>query len=181
MPNFQYTVYVKTGDKKFAGTDANVYIVLYDSGGNKTQEFHLDKFFRDDFERGQLDDFHLEDEVDLNNISELELWRDDYGFGDEWYVDYIQVHKNEEIYSFPMFKWIKAHHHYLIPHLDTSLPQFHAHQEQRELELLEKQTYYQLCQKVPGCSMQVRKRLFLSTINCVYYVVFLSNYPMLVC
>ncbi|XP_071125883.1 polyunsaturated fatty acid 5-lipoxygenase-like isoform X4 [Mytilus edulis] len=157
MPNFQYTVYVKTGDKKFAGTDANVYIILYDSGGNKTQEFHLDKFFRDDFERGQLDDFHLGDEVDLKNISELELWRDDYGFGDEWYVDYIQVHKNEEIYSFPMFKWIKAHHHYLIPHLDTSLPQFHAHQEQRELELLEKQTYYQLCQKVPGCSMQVKE------------------------
>lgn len=153
----KYTVIVKTGDKKFAGTDANVYIILYDSGGQKTQEFNLDKYFRDDFERGQIDDFVLEDDVDLKDISMIELWRDNYGFGDEWYVDYIQVtiENCEETYSFPLFKWVKAHHHYKIHLLDTSLPQFDPYQEQRETELLEKQECYILCQKVPGSAMQV--------------------------
>lgn len=164
----KYTVHVKTGDKKFAGTDANVFIILYDSGGNKTQEFHLDKFFRDDFERGQLDDFVLEANVDLKNISMIELWRDDYGFGDEWYVDFIQVQKEdcEDTYSFPLFKWVKAHHHYKIHHLDTALPQFDPNQEQRELELVEKQEYYVLCQKAPGCSMQV---MYLHAHICFIY------------
>jgi hypothetical protein len=52
-------------DVQFAGTDANVYIKLYDSEGNKTRYFHLDKILRDDFERGNLDDFLLEDEVPI--------------------------------------------------------------------------------------------------------------------
>lgn len=152
----QYTIYVKTGDKKFAGTDANVYIILCDSAGNRTKSFHLDKFFRDDFERGNLDDFVLEDEVDLCDIDEIELWRDNYGFGDEWFVDFIQIHTEKSVdYSFPMFKWIKANYHYKIKHLDTSIPQFDPYQEQRENELLDKQMVYQLCQKAIGLPAQV--------------------------
>ena len=153
----QYTIYIKTGDVQFAGTDANVYIKLYDSEGNKTKYFHLDKILRDDFERGNLDDFVLKDEVDLCDIDEIELWRDTSGLWDDWYVNYIQVQteKSEETYSFPIFKWIKAHHNYRITHLDTSIPQDAPYQEERENELLEKQRVYEVCQKIPGGPAQV--------------------------
>lgn len=153
----QYTIYVKTGDVQFAGTNANVYIKLYDSKGNKTKYFHLDKILRDDFERGHLDDFLLEDEADLCDISMIELWRDTSGLWDDWYVNYIQVQteKSEETYSFPILKWIKAHHNYRITHLDTAIPQDAPYQEDRENELLEKQRMYELCQKVPDGPAQV--------------------------
>ena len=58
-PSSEYTIYIRTGDRKNAGTDANVRIVLHDEKGNASEEIVLDNFLRNDFERGALDQFDV--------------------------------------------------------------------------------------------------------------------------
>lgn len=66
---YHYTVYVQTGDRPKAGTDANVYIVLHGEGNQQSKEMKLDVLFHDDFERGQLDKFKLKHQP----VSTLEI------------------------------------------------------------------------------------------------------------
>ncbi|KAJ8314081.1 hypothetical protein KUTeg_008642 [Tegillarca granosa] len=152
-----YTVTVKTGDKKYAGTDAYVRIVLHDESEKKTDPIILDNFFRNDFERGQEDIFQLRKLPYFPNFSKLELWRDNSGFGASWYVDTIklQCEKSGKIYVFPIYRWIKADYHYMFSHLNTSLPQDDKFQEQRRMEMDEKRKIYEVEQKVPGLPLQV--------------------------
>ena len=56
-----YNVHVKTGDVKYAGTDANVHLQIYGSKGD-TGELHLrqSENHSNKFERGKTDHFKLE-------------------------------------------------------------------------------------------------------------------------
>lgn len=54
-----------------------------------------------------------------------------------------------------MFRWIKEFHHYLICHLDTSLPKDDLNQDQREIELEDKRRMYELVIKVQNLPIQV--------------------------
>ena len=58
-PSSEYTVYVRTGDRLNAGTDANVKIRLHDEKGNVSDDICLDNFFSNDFERGAFDQFDV--------------------------------------------------------------------------------------------------------------------------
>lgn len=58
---------VHTGDRSGAGTDANVYIILYGTLGD-TGKRHLEQKGRNLFEQGQIDKFEIE-ALDLGNIS----------------------------------------------------------------------------------------------------------------
>lgn len=119
-----YKVVVKTGDKKRAGTDANVRVILHDDKGQKTKAAKLDNFLRDDFERGQIDKFTVKDVVDLDEIHQIELWRDDAGMYSDWFCDYVEVtiNKKKQDFIFPIYRWIRPEFHYFIQHLDTFLP-----------------------------------------------------------
>ena len=156
----QFIVYVKTGDRKHAGTDANVKIKLHDTNGIDTDDLVLDNFFRNDFESGQLDVFPIK-KLDVKEFSgrieKVEFWRDNAGLGADWYVDKIIVEnrKTNDIFIFPVFRWIRPDYHYLIEHLDTSLPQFDPHPDQRKLELEDKQAIYEVTTKFPGAPAQV--------------------------
>lgn len=162
-----YKVLVKTGDRKRAGTDANVRIVLHGEDDNATQPVKLDKRFRDDFERGKLDDFQIKDDTYLEKIYKIELWRDNAGYSADWYVDVVEVQNctTKESFYFPVYRWIKAHHHYEITHLDTSLPQFDPHRYQRKFELEDKRKVYELCPKVEGAPAQVRSYIIMSIMS----------------
>nr|XP_022324225.1 allene oxide synthase-lipoxygenase protein-like isoform X3 [Crassostrea virginica] len=158
-PRANYMVYVRTGDLKGAGTNANVKIRLHDSEGKVTQDITLDNFFRDDFEAGSMDTFHVPELKNFGNIiSEIEFWRDDSGIASDWYVNKILVEnrKTNDIFVFPVYRWIKPNYHYKIAHLDTSLPQNDQHAPQREMELKEKCKLYQQCVKVDGGPSQVK-------------------------
>lgn len=153
-----FTIYVKTGDRFASGTDANVRIILKDSSGNRTNKLVLDKFFRDDFERGNLDEFPVKRQKDFgNDVVEIEFWRDSAGIKSDWYVDRISIEnmKTNETYVFPVYRWIKADFHYIIRHLDTSLPQEDPYPEQRKMELDDKKSAYQITQKISGGPAQV--------------------------
>lgn len=156
-----YTIAVKTGDRKEAGTDANVHIVLHGPDGQRTAPTRLDNLFRDDFERGRTDTFTVEDSVDIRNISKIELWRDKMGLASEWFVDTIQVENSaspEDTFVFPIYRWVKDTYRYSIAHLDTFLPGDDPNPHQRHMEIADKRSNYELAPKVEGMTAQVGQR-----------------------
>ncbi|XP_060063502.1 polyunsaturated fatty acid 5-lipoxygenase-like [Ylistrum balloti] len=150
-----YEISVKTGDKKNAGTDANVEICLHCDDGSKTATYNLDKFFRNDFERGQKDSFSVTG-ISLARVDYIEIWRDTKGILDDWYVDVIEVICSKKVFIFPFFRWIKANYHYKVRHLDTSLPADDPFKEQRRMEINDARQEYQLTVKEPGFPAQVK-------------------------
>ncbi|XP_076468009.1 allene oxide synthase-lipoxygenase protein-like [Babylonia areolata] len=160
--NPHFVINVRTGDRKYAGTDANVHIVLHDDAGNRSDEIRLDNFLHDDFERGQEDRFEVGDRQVSSlekhgRVDQVEFWRDDAGLGSGWFVEKITVEnrRTNRLYVFPVFRWIRPFDHYFIRHLDTSLPQDDPHAQQREKELEEKRGTYTYTQKAPGLPAQI--------------------------
>ncbi|XP_076115119.1 polyunsaturated fatty acid 5-lipoxygenase-like [Mytilus galloprovincialis] len=152
-----YKISVKTGDKKGAGTDANVYIILHGKGP-QTSKYNLDTFFKNDFEQGSIDDYTVDSDVNIPEVQRIELWRDNYGLFSNWYLDWIEVTNVESGITsiFPAMKWIKADHHYIFNHIDTCLPQDDPFKQKRMLELQTIKKDYQLQVKVPGLPAQVK-------------------------
>ena len=146
---------VRTGDQKGKGMDANVFVKLYGRNGRKSQTIQLDCHLRDNFERGQTDNFLIklmaDDGKPLTTMEEIELWRDDSGFGSDWFCDLIVMLDMDKGQStpFPMQWWVRPNYCYRITAYDTSLPQDDLHSVQRKQELDYKRTIYQLSGKDP--------------------------------
>ncbi|XP_060577455.1 polyunsaturated fatty acid 5-lipoxygenase-like [Ruditapes philippinarum] len=158
MGDVTYSIDVKTGDRLFSGTDANVYIKLHCNNGDSTEEKLLDCMFRNDLETGQLDNFDFKRQKNLSSVDFIEFWRDDAGILDDWYVDYIKVTKMtsaKELYEFPLFRWIKAGTKYKIVNYDTNLPQTEPYTDQRKMELEDKRQKYELGPHFEGAPSQV--------------------------
>ena len=153
-----YVVHVRTGDRKRAGTDANIRIIFHDNRGNKTDKIRLHNVFKNDFECGHIDEFVIQKQADLETIEKIELWRDNFGFGSRWYCDYIVIKKkgSSTEYSFPIYRWVKADVHHFFRLHDTMLPQQDPMAEQRWKELQKKKKKYEVAQKVPDGPAQVK-------------------------
>lgn len=152
-----FYIHVHTGDRKGAGTDANISIILFDENGGKSEEYPLDNFFRNDFESGSVDKFSIKN-LKFTTVSKIEVWRDSSGINDSWYVDKITVENKatKSAFIFPLFRWIKPEYHYIIKHLDTSLPQYDTeNKNQRLMELEDKKKMYVLATKMKGLVAQV--------------------------
>lgn len=152
-----YVVRVRTGDRKRAGTDANIRIIFHDKAGNKTDKIRLHNIFRNDFECGNVDEFNIQKQYDLDEVEKIELWRDNFGFGSRWYCDYIIIRKkySDTEYSFPIYRWVKADVHHVFRLHDTMLPQQDPMAEQRWKELQKKKKKYEVDQKFPDGPAQV--------------------------
>lgn len=157
-----FRITVVTGDKPYSGMDANLRMILHDDIGRQSHEFKLDNWFRNDFERGASDEFriNLPSDMKFGNVAKVEFWRDNRGVGASWYVERVSVEdkRTNSVFVFPVYRWIKAHYHYVIQHLDTNLPQFDEHKEQRSMELQEKKKNYEVATKAEGMPAQVRQR-----------------------
>ena len=68
MDLIDYIFYVRTGDRKNAGTDANIKVILYGDSDKKTDKIKLHNTFRNDFERGQLDTFEVKAPFSLSRF-----------------------------------------------------------------------------------------------------------------
>uniref|UniRef100_A0A6B2KZF9 PLAT domain-containing protein n=1 Tax=Arcella intermedia TaxID=1963864 RepID=A0A6B2KZF9_9EUKA len=102
-PMVTYTVKVTTGTCRGAGTDANVFIILYsakrDSGkivlegpGNL-------------FERGKTDVFQLK-LVDLGSLKKIRIGHDGKGIGAGWFLDKVEIESSTgKKYNFPCSRW----------------------------------------------------------------------------
>ena len=75
-----YTVKVTTSDLRGAGTDANVFCIIFGEHGD-SGELKLDQSetYVDKFERGHTDVFVLPHLLHLGRLSKLRIWHDNSG------------------------------------------------------------------------------------------------------
>ncbi|CAF4045720.1 unnamed protein product [Rotaria sordida] len=86
-----YHITVKTGKDMGAGTDANVYIIIYGKSG-RTTIHHLDNRLKNDFERNTTSEFTIMD-IDVGKIDRIKIWHDNTGVGSAWLLDSIIIRK----------------------------------------------------------------------------------------
>jgi hypothetical protein len=90
-----YRIEITTGSRIAAGTDANVYITMYDKDGHNSGEILLDNPGVNDFEIGDTNTFSVI-AINIENLDYIIIRHDNSGNFPGWYVDEIQV-SNEEI------------------------------------------------------------------------------------
>ncbi|XP_064633987.1 lipoxygenase homology domain-containing protein 1-like isoform X3 [Lineus longissimus] len=105
-----YKINVKTSDVRGAGTDANVFVVIFGENGD-SGEIHLAKSetFKSPFENNQLDVFTYKGLLSLGELSKLRVWHDNKGIGAAWHLNYIEVEdlgKRDKKFMFPCNKWL---------------------------------------------------------------------------
>uniref|UniRef100_H2LK33 Lipoxygenase homology PLAT domains 1 n=1 Tax=Oryzias latipes TaxID=8090 RepID=H2LK33_ORYLA len=102
-----YTVRIKTGDKKYAGTDANVFMTLYgtkDDTGIITMK--ASKTHKNKFERGMIDEFTVE-AVDIGPLKKLRIGHDNCGSAG-WFLDWVEIDAQSlgQKLRFPCGRWL---------------------------------------------------------------------------
>src|SRR4030066_2169469 len=90
-----YRIEITTGSRIAAGTDANVYITMYDKDGHNSGEILLDNPGVNDFEIGDTNTFSVT-AINMDDLDYIIIRHDNSGNFPGWYVDEIQV-SNEEI------------------------------------------------------------------------------------
>ncbi|KAG0693158.1 hypothetical protein GWK47_027623 [Chionoecetes opilio] len=74
-----YRLHVVTGDKRGAGTDANVYVILHDAYGRSSPPLSLNKVFRNDNERGSTTSVDVKEDCGIAGpLVKVEVWRDNF-------------------------------------------------------------------------------------------------------
>ncbi|KAJ8030541.1 Arachidonate 15-lipoxygenase B [Holothuria leucospilota] len=156
--SFDIIVKVKTGDKKGAGTDANVKVNFINEHGVVSVDHVLNVLWRNDFESGSIDDFEIKNLSDFGRVIGIELWRDTAGLMDDWYVEWVTVTniKTNDHSVFPIHRWIPPNKKLRINEFDTFLPQHDANWQQRIEELKEKKNIYQTEIKIDGWLPQLK-------------------------
>jgi len=86
-----YRVAVTTGDRRNAGTDANVTLTLFGGSGATSGPLLLDKPDWNDFERNSLDVFTLRAPVDVGELDSIELTQDGSGEQPGWFLRDLKV------------------------------------------------------------------------------------------
>lgn len=103
-----YTIVTYTGDSKFAGTDANVFVTLYGSE-RQSEELHLQKSLDhdDSFERGNRDTFNLKSK-DLGCLYKLSIRHDNTGRWPGWLLNKVVVVDEEtgKKSEFTCYDWL---------------------------------------------------------------------------
>ncbi|XP_054600445.2 lipoxygenase homology domain-containing protein 1 [Nothobranchius furzeri] len=103
-----YTVRIKTGDKKYAGTDANVFMTLFGSKDDtgiitmKASKTHKNKF-----ERYTTDEFTVE-AVDLGPLQKIRIGHDNCGGSAGWFLDWVEIDAQSlgQKLCFPCGRWL---------------------------------------------------------------------------
>ena len=173
-----YRLHVVTGDRRGAGTDANVYVMIHDHTGKASSIIKPNSIFRDDHERGSTTSVDIPDEDGIcHPFTAIEVWRDNFGnlpsflgkiseylFGGKnkngsaaWYLDRIEIEDTSNQYKwvFPVQRWIAANKHYYIRLYDSILPQHDERHGNRLQELTLKRKEYKYKAKYPRGPAQV--------------------------
>ena len=144
----QLMVRVHTADKKGAGTDAKVFLMLCDSTGAETQTYELDNLHVNDHERGSVSEFRLPSGLaaGLADLDSIVLGRNDAGENASWFVDLVEVRALPAgpEWQFPVHRWVKPYTAYRVRQYDVSLPQNDDPdmRARRDRELAEKRQMY---------------------------------------
>ncbi|CAN8006286.1 unnamed protein product, partial [Ixodes hexagonus] len=66
-----FRIFVVTGDRRGAGTDANVWLRLHDDRGHKSQVITLNHTFKNDHERGETSSFSVKPILNFGAVSKV--------------------------------------------------------------------------------------------------------------
>ncbi|XP_035377622.1 lipoxygenase homology domain-containing protein 1-like [Electrophorus electricus] len=87
-----YTISVKTSDAARAGTDANVWMILFGENGDTGPLALKESSNTNKFERKQTDTFRFQDILSLGELSKIRVWHDNTGLATSWHLEYVDVH-----------------------------------------------------------------------------------------
>ncbi|XP_022247531.1 hydroperoxide isomerase ALOXE3-like [Limulus polyphemus] len=153
---------VVTGDRFGAGTDANVWVTVYDHQGNETAKIKLDNW-GNDLEQGATDVYEVAVSQSFSRPAKIKLRRDTYGLADSWFLDRIEIcdsdTSNGRVSYFPVHRWIAPFTNHLFYEFDSHLPQDDPNKQRRDLELEEKRRDYQIAVHVEDGPAQKNKIL----------------------
>uniref|UniRef100_A0A3Q1CF52 Lipoxygenase homology PLAT domains 1b n=1 Tax=Amphiprion ocellaris TaxID=80972 RepID=A0A3Q1CF52_AMPOC len=103
-----YTLKIKTGEKKYAGTDANVFAILFGENDD-TGIINLKacKNYKNKFEQGMINEFTVE-AVDLGDLEKLRIGHDDSGGSSGWFLDWVEIDapSQGQRLRFPCGRWL---------------------------------------------------------------------------
>ncbi|KAL8610436.1 hypothetical protein ACOMHN_035153 [Nucella lapillus] len=87
----QYEVIAKTGDVRYAGTDANVYIIFVGTSGKSPKMFLDDS--SNNFERDMMESFKLK-AMNVGQLKTIIMGHDNSGPGAGWFCQFVKVRKH---------------------------------------------------------------------------------------
>eukprot|EP00056_Hartaetosiga_gracilis_P011787 m.180988 g.180988 ORF g.180988 m.180988 type:complete len:2129 (+) comp13581_c0_seq3:61-6447(+) len=107
-----YEVSVQTSDISGAGTDSNVYIIIYgDKHDSGERSLSKSSTHRNKFERSNVDVFDVE-AVELGEIQRIRIWHDSWGVGAAWHLDRVTIKDpiRDEEKLFICDQWLSKKH-----------------------------------------------------------------------
>ncbi|XP_029436484.1 lipoxygenase homology domain-containing protein 1 [Rhinatrema bivittatum] len=108
VENTIYTINVKTTDLSGAGTDANVFLIIFGENGDSGTLALKESDHSNKFERNQLDVFKFPDMLSLGDLCKVRVWHDNKGIGPGWHLEFIEV-KDDSIdntFRFDCDRWL---------------------------------------------------------------------------
>uniref|UniRef100_A0A8C8JME5 PLAT domain-containing protein n=1 Tax=Oncorhynchus tshawytscha TaxID=74940 RepID=A0A8C8JME5_ONCTS len=103
-----YIIQVQTSDIGGAGTDANVFLIVFGENGDTGTLALKEGGSRNKFERKSKDVFRFPDILSLGELSKIRVWHDNKGPAPGWHLEYIDV-KDETMdqnFRFPCGRWL---------------------------------------------------------------------------
>lgn len=104
-----YKVNVKTGDVMGAGTDANVFMVMFGENGDSGElALKNSETYKDKFERNHVDVFSFKGLLSLGELMKVRIWHDNKFFGANWFLESVEIidESNDEKFLFPCNRWL---------------------------------------------------------------------------
>lgn len=108
----EYTLIFKTGDMKYAGTDANVFVTFRGTNG-ESEELGMPRQSMETnnpFKQGQIDTFKgIKSAKDFGVLKELVVRHDNTGDGPGWYLDWVMVYQDwprKKSWKFTFNQWL---------------------------------------------------------------------------
>uniref|UniRef100_A0A3Q3R3S5 PLAT domain-containing protein n=1 Tax=Monopterus albus TaxID=43700 RepID=A0A3Q3R3S5_MONAL len=101
-----YTVKMKTGEKKYAGTDANVFAVLFGENDDTIINLKACKTYKNKFEQGLINEFTVE-AVDLGDLEKIRIGHDN-SVSAGWFLDWVEIDapSQGQRLCFPCGRWL---------------------------------------------------------------------------
>ncbi|CAF4049780.1 unnamed protein product [Rotaria sp. Silwood2] len=107
----KYIVTIKTGNKILSGTDANVFIRLYDDQNRQSEDILLEQTVTNKvpFQKHAIDEFHTGTLNNLSDLQKVHLWYTDEK-NEGWNVEWLQIEDIDlnRLYCFPVNKWLDS-------------------------------------------------------------------------
>ena len=87
--------------------NSTVFLTLGTEG--RTDAIKLDKWFHDDFEAGQTDEYTIE-ATDVGEVLLVQLDSDGSGLKSDWFVDCVTILSSSQgkVYVFPCYRWVTS-------------------------------------------------------------------------